>query len=261
MTKTSETNDLAGILLGQEFPSIVQKDLLLAECKLLADACVKLDDSVAVLSDFQENKSYIYVGQFGKLFGLTIGMDIADSAFEECIFSKVHPDDLIERHILELSYFEHQKQLPPDLRRHFSTCSRIRALNIHETYSYVTHRTIYLKNLSNDSIWLALCTYAPAADLHPRNGIDGKIINNQTGEVISFDNYKRYGGDILSHREREVLSLVAQGMGSKQIAERLSIAVHTVRRHRQNIIGKMRVSNSAEAVRLAISMGIIFHNS
>ncbi|MFA9189153.1 LuxR C-terminal-related transcriptional regulator [Flavobacterium magnesitis] len=47
------------------------------------------------------------------------------------------------------------------------------------------------------------------------------------------------------------------GLGSKQIAEELHIAVHTVYRHRQNIINKMKVANTAEAVKTAVVMGII----
>lgn len=257
MATTSAAEQLTSTLLEQAFSPIDQKEALLAEYRLLAEAYVNMDHSMAVLSDFQEDKSYLYVGKFGEVFGLPCGSDVIDSAFEECIFRKIHPDDLTERHILELSYFEYLKHLPSESRRHYSTSSRIRALNVSEEYSYVNHRTIYLKSLPNHSIWLALCTYAPSTDLLPRNGIDGKIVNNQTGELIPFESYKHYGHKILSRRETEVLALVAQGLGSKQIADQLNIAVYTVRRHRQNIIGKMRVSNATEAVKTAMLMGII----
>lgn len=257
MANTSVQEQLTATLLDQVFVHDEQKDAMLHEYKKLAGAYINIDHSIAVLSDFQADKSYIYVGSFGKIFGMESGNIVIDSAFEECIFSKIHPDDLTERHILELSYFRYLKKQPVQEREKYSTFSRIRACNTVGDYCYVNHRNIYLKTLPNDGVWLALCTYAPSADVSLRPGIDGKIVNNETGEVISFENYKDYGQGLLSKRETEVLTHVAKGMGSKQIAEQLNIAVHTVRRHRQNIIHKMQVANTAEAVKTCIVMGII----
>lgn len=48
-----------------------------------------------------------------------------------------------------------------------------------------------------------------------------------------------------------MLRLIDQGMMSKTIAEQLSISVNTVSRHRQEILKKLRVSNSIEACRIA----------
>lgn len=257
MASKSIQDQLASTLLEQVFVPSEQKHALLMEYKELAGAYINVDHSIAVLSDFEADKSYIYVGSFGKLFGMEPGNIVIDSAFEECIFSKIHPDDLTERHILELSYFQHQKKLPLHEREKYSTFSRIRACNTDGDYCYINHRTIYLKTLPDDEVWLALCTYAPSADNNPRPGIDGKIINNETGEIISFDTYKNYGQTLLSKREIEIVTLVAKGCGSKQIAEQLSIAVHTVYRHRQNIIKKMHVANAAEAVKTCLIMGVI----
>jgi DNA-binding CsgD family transcriptional regulator len=257
METRSIQDQLTTALLGQSFSSSSQDTVLLDEYKRLVEGYVDIDHSIAVLSDFQANRSYIYVGSFGQHFGLSYGHIVIESAFEECIFDKVHPDDLTERHILELSYFEHQKSLLPSERKKYSTISRIRASNAEGEYSYINHRTIYLKSQPNDSVWLALCIYAPSIDLLPRPGIDGKIVNRETGESISFEQYRNYGQQLLSRREIEVLNLIAKGMGSKEIAVQLHIAVYTVRRHRQNIIRKMQVSNTAEAVKTGLAIGII----
>ncbi len=53
----------------------------------------------------------------------------------------------------------------------------------------------------------------------------------------------------LSEREWEVLSLVAEGLTNKQIAERLHISGNTVKYHLQNIFGQLNVSNRTEASR------------
>ncbi|MBL7998205.1 MAG: helix-turn-helix transcriptional regulator [Candidatus Kapabacteria bacterium] len=52
----------------------------------------------------------------------------------------------------------------------------------------------------------------------------------------------------ISDREAEVLELIAQGKSSKQIAGMLFISTNTVNTHRQRIIEKLGVSNTAQAV-------------
>lgn len=53
---------------------------------------------------------------------------------------------------------------------------------------------------------------------------------------------------MLSHRESEVLSLVIGGFTSKQIARALGISDLTVRKHRENLMRKLRVSTTAALV-------------
>jgi FixJ family two-component response regulator len=57
----------------------------------------------------------------------------------------------------------------------------------------------------------------------------------------------------LSQREREVLSLLAQGMANRSIAEQLDISPRTVEVHKARVMTKLGVSNVAELVRLADS--------
>ena len=53
------------------------------------------------------------------------------------------------------------------------------------------------------------------------------------------------GGHELTRRETDVLVLVAKGLMSKEIAERLHISVHTVISHRQNITRKTNIKSVA----------------
>ncbi len=57
---------------------------------------------------------------------------------------------------------------------------------------------------------------------------------------------------ILTKREREILSLIAQGAGAKAIAEKLGISPKTVQVHRSNLAAKLRLSSTAAIVRYAI---------
>jgi DNA-binding CsgD family transcriptional regulator len=257
MHTRSSYAELCSQMLDQKFDAPVQEESLLIQYQQMVKAYVHVENSVAVLSDLKSDRSYIYAGNFGTFWGLPSNDFVIDSAFEELIFNKIHPDDLLERHVFELRYFQFQKGLPIDERVKYSTICRLRAKDPQEKYVFITHRTIYQKSFSDGSIWLATCIYSPSADQHPYPGIAGKIVNNETGGIVNSKNYIAYDQSLLSRRERELLSLIARGLISKQIADSLNISLNTVHRHRQNIITKMKVVNITEAVKTAILMGII----
>lgn len=61
----------------------------------------------------------------------------------------------------------------------------------------------------------------------------------------------------LSSREIQVLQLIAEGWLNKQIAEKLNISIKTVEKHRQSIMDKLRIHETAGLTRYAIGAGII----
>ena len=56
----------------------------------------------------------------------------------------------------------------------------------------------------------------------------------------------------LTDRELEVYTLVAQGLSNKEIAERLSLCLGTVKSHVSNILGKLQVNNRAQLALVAV---------
>jgi two-component system, NarL family, nitrate/nitrite response regulator NarL len=64
------------------------------------------------------------------------------------------------------------------------------------------------------------------------------------------------GGRSLSRREQQVIKLVAEGLGNKQIAERLNLAVTTIETHRKRIMRKLDVHSAAGLTRFAMANGI-----
>jgi NarL family two-component system response regulator LiaR len=63
-------------------------------------------------------------------------------------------------------------------------------------------------------------------------------------------------GKDLTHREREVLVLLAAGMSNKEIAEELTLSVGTVRLHVSNILTKLEAPNRTSAAILAVKHGL-----
>jgi DNA-binding NarL/FixJ family response regulator len=63
--------------------------------------------------------------------------------------------------------------------------------------------------------------------------------------------------DVLTAREKEILTLMAEGLPNKQIAIRLSISLHTVKFHVASILAKLGVQSRTEAVTLGIRQGLV----
>ena len=63
--------------------------------------------------------------------------------------------------------------------------------------------------------------------------------------------------EMLSARELEVARLVAEGLSSKEIADRLALSVRTVEKHRANIMDKINVKEVASLVRWCVQMGLV----
>ncbi|MFX0559902.1 response regulator [Tepidibacillus infernus] len=63
--------------------------------------------------------------------------------------------------------------------------------------------------------------------------------------------------DLLSSREKEVLSFVALGYSNKEIADKLVISVKTVENHKANIMEKLQLTTRPQLVKFAIKKGLL----
>jgi DNA-binding NarL/FixJ family response regulator len=70
------------------------------------------------------------------------------------------------------------------------------------------------------------------------------------------DDRKDESGPRLTERETEILRLVAKGLSSRQIAERLVLSHRTVQNHTQNVLAKLQLHNRVELTRYAIEQGL-----
>lgn len=247
---TEETTLKETLLCQTGMNASVQPEHLDDYCRK-AEAFAYMGGGIAVISDFINNCCYIYSGHFGKALNLPEYAKI-DSAFEDCIFSFIDPSDLIDRHILELRFFEFIKTLPVETRTEYVHSCRLNVA-IGDRQMSILHNTRYLDILPNGCVVLGICTYVPFGDRRAGD-FEGFIINLNTGESFDFGEIKSIDKSILSAREREVLSLLSEGFGSKQIADKLNISINTVYRHRQNILLHLNVVNTAEAVKLGLRM-------
>ena len=173
------------------------------------------------------------------------------TAFEQSVFNNILKEELIERHILELRFFHFLKSVPVNQKTIYQAICLVHFQRPDQPPLPVLHTTRYIEAQSNGSVWLGLCTYIPFPS---RSIIESSIINIHTGEAINPEKYVQYDNMLLSKRQIEILMLLAKGIGSKQIADKLNISIHTVNRHRQDILSRLRVTNSAAAVEIGLRL-------
>ena len=87
--------------------------------------------------------------------------------------------------------------------------------------------------------------------LHP--SIIAMLLKRAMG--MPAEENKPKGKEALTDREIEVLKLAATGMSNKEIAEKLSVTVRTVKAHISNVFAKMDVASRTEAILQAVREG------
>jgi DNA-binding NarL/FixJ family response regulator len=100
---------------------------------------------------------------------------------------------------------------------------------------------------------ISAAVIAAAQDFYvlSRDQIQGRISSSGTSatdEVIS---------ERLTAREKQVLRMMADGLGNKEIAHALGVSNHTAKFHVSQVLGKLGTSTRAEAVRIGIRRGFV----
>ncbi|WP_144282327.1 response regulator transcription factor [Chryseobacterium echinoideorum] len=244
-------SDLNEKLLQQNFSITGNENIQLKECREIAQNFVKLENGIAVLSDLQHNKSYVYSGKLADQLNIFRDKNIQEieSIWEEELFAKLDSEGLLQKHLLELQFFQFIKTIPVEQHKDYYVVSRLRIAD-NPSQKALLHKMFYFTNASDKNIELALCLYHFDFLNSPLH--HGMIINTADNSII----HQTEDGNsaFLSIREKEILKMIQTGKRSKEIAELLFISINTVNRHRQNILEKMRVGNTTEACTMAAKL-------
>jgi two-component system nitrate/nitrite response regulator NarL len=137
--------------------------------------------------------------------------------------------------------------------------AKILVLTMHDNREYIAQvvrsgaRGYLLKDSSPSELVAAIkAVYAGEVYFSPS-------ISRVLLEEITSGNGKHNGipaQQTLTDREREVLSLIAEGLLNKQIADRLGIGVRTIETHRERIMRKLDIHTVAGLTKFAIARGM-----
>jgi len=136
---------------------------------------------------------------------------------------------------------------------------RILVLTVHKSDEFIAAALdagadgYVLKDASRAELMLAVKSVLEGKS-YISPGITGSIIQGYLGSQTSRP---RTLAETLTHREREILKLIAEGNKSRQIGELLCISVKTVEKHRENIMQKLDIHNTPALTAFAIDNGLV----
>jgi DNA-binding NarL/FixJ family response regulator len=87
--------------------------------------------------------------------------------------------------------------------------------------------------------------------------LDADVTQNLASRIPAPSAQPAPALDDLTPREIEVLRMLAEGLGNREMAARLGISDHTVKFHISSILDKLGAATRTEAVTMGIRMGII----
>lgn len=138
--------------------------------------------------------------------------------------------------------------------------TKILILTVHKIEEYVrasfqAGADGYLLKKSSHSELLHAIRHVLSGEPYIDPGISGKILAGYLTGTSAGAEESRWS--ILTKREREVLKLIAEGYKNAEIASYLSISVHTVETHRDNMMKKLDLHNIAALTAFALDRGLI----
>jgi two-component system, NarL family, response regulator NreC len=164
---------------------------------------------------------------------------------------RLHPDVVVmDVAMPDLNGIESTRQICDELPD-----SKVVALSMHKDAVYVREilragaRGYLLKDSEDEDLLRAIrAVHRGQAFLSPA-----------VSDAVLTD-YRRHVSnpvDLLTSREREVLSMIADGKTNKEIATTLNLSVYTVESHRGSVMEKLNLHNTGDIVRFALRNGLI----
>jgi len=138
--------------------------------------------------------------------------------------------------------------------------ARVLVLTIHKADEYILASLragadgYMLKDATHDELRVAMRSILNGKTyLSP--DISGKVIHGflGTGKADTVSS----GWDTLTHREREVLKLIAEGHPNKYISDYFCLSIKTVEKHRSNLMKKLDLHNASMLTSYAIEKGLV----
>lgn len=221
----------------------------------LLESIDSVDSGCLSVFDLYRRQHIYYSPKYKTVLGWDPEKAVADIEYTN---SLIHHDDLplllkAGIYSISLGFAMEDKRKSRDYKTVFDY--RVRGKN--KEYVRIIEQQVPLEFDRSGNVWLALSM----VDLSPEHDLTlpfrGMLKNQRTGEIFRLPPDKEIPRTAdLTNREKEILSLIAAGLISKEIADKLFISVNTVNTHRQRIIEKLNVSNTYEAIRYAHERGL-----
>ena len=134
------------------------------------------------------------------------------------------------------------------------------ALTVHEEEAYFFEMLAagasgYVPKRASPQILLTAISIVSRGEVFLHPAVAGALVQEYVQEGRSGARKRVYDG--LTPRQREVLTLIAEGLSNHEIANELDISVRTVERHRENIMKRLNLHSRVELVKYALRKGLV----
>ena len=208
--------------------------------------------SVVLVFDCYTNKFVFVSNNIPKLYGLEPCRLFVDG--HQPVIEVIHPDDIDHGLLVRKKNYSILRSFSNEEKMNYKAIHEMRVRNIRGEYIRIIEQEQVLALDKSGNIWLMLSVIDIDAS-HELEIIKSHLYNFNTGEQIFVDLSDTLD-EPLTNRELEVLRLMKKGLLSKEIANTLKVSINTINSHRQNILYKLRVDNSIEAVNCACRLGL-----
>ena len=109
----------------------------------------EVNGGCAVISDLSNRKSYVTVHPWANFLGLTpeeAALSVIDSMDEDCIYRRIHPEDLVEKRLMEYKFFQKTFSMSPGERLKYRGRCRLRMMNEKGVYQYIDNLVQIMQN-------------------------------------------------------------------------------------------------------------------
>ena len=225
--------------------------------KKILERLSEIENCTYTVLDMDKNVYLLKSSRFKRLLGYVNPEDFENDDLE--LFQRIiHPDDLPFVLETENEAYLFFKNLPASEKKDYRLVYDFRVKNSSGIYMRFLHQFIVLEQDRFGKSWLALIVTDLIAERATNDKPQRRMINIKSGKLHLFNYDDSYNSDtLLTKRETEILGLIAQGLDSRDISDRLFISANTVNNHRQNILGKTRTENTTQALLYAKRIGLI----
>jgi DNA-binding CsgD family transcriptional regulator len=179
-----------------------------------------------------------------EVFGCEEGENTRDLLYFQ---KQVHPDDY-HFFAAEVKANNYLSTVSPEQRKDFLLTHFFRFRSDNGEWLQMTSQQYILELDKKGNPWLRMKVYDQTLGLQ-QEWKGSSILSNMLTKEIVFTMFA--DAEIerrLTAREKEILHHIAAGMTSQEIASALFISVNTVNNHRKNILSKLEVASSSEAI-------------
>ena len=206
----------------------------------------------------EQHVKYLYLSDsYIRFFGYNPGTLEFQNKEETYFESRIHPEDLTALSNTQERLFEYLQTTQANKILEYKLIYEFRVLNSDNKYVRIIsqHQALEVDEIGNPWLVMGIADLSP--NTAPLDNIKIQVVNFITGETLPLNKFEEKELIEFTPREKEILLLIKSGMLSKEISNRLSVSIHTVNKHRQNIMQTMNADHIIEAIEYARKLGLL----